>query len=674
MQLKNKRVLASGFCGFIGNEMTRQVLSKNPSDFIVIDKMSYMSDDTFHKKNNILVHKIDICSEETLNLIAEFKPDIILHMAAESHVDVSIKDPDAFVRANVFGTTNLMNAALKLDNLELFYHCSCYDTGTRAITLSGYKRYDEISVEDMVLTIDPETSKTEWKKVEKVIIQPYSGDMINFKTRSLDLMVTPNHRMIVRDRDTKLKWYTAEEQSERYEGTIPLGVTSAPETGEDNDILFLIGVYIGDGHTYHDIVKRKNKTGLTKIELNDLRDKKTGRFIPGLHGTNEYSLCNSYRTFFEVPEDDKCRIRLESSLDRLNIKYSKYKKNIYVGGKKWHELFLQFGTGAFNKNIPEKYLKLSKSELQAIFDGLMLSDGCKTTAESGSTHFMYTTVSDILAAQVAAIGSQLGWKVTSRITTNKRSSVINGREIPVGPANYVLFTNSYENGIGKYSAKRTTYSGNVWCLKVADNKNFLVERNGRFAFCGNTDEVTGDKLIGESKEDDPRLASSPYSASKASAELFVESYGRTFELPYLITRSSNNYGPHQHYEKLIPKVIQNILDGKKIPVYTPGNQMRQWIHVKDNCEGIISAIENYSKNDVFNIGGSEVSVNLNIIKQICVLMNVDPNKFIEYVTDRPGHDTRYCVAIDKIKAHTGWAPKISLEDGLRDTIEWYRSR
>ena len=313
MQLKNKRILGTGFLGFIGNEMTRQVLGKDPSDFIVIDKMSYMSDDTFHKKNDIAVHKINICSEEAARLIIEFKPDIVCNMAAESHVDVSIRNPDLFLESNVRGTTNLMNASLKMQSLPLFLQIS-------------------------------------------------------------------------------------------------------------------------------------------------------------------------------------------------------------------------------------------------------------------------------------------------------------------------------------------------------------------------TDEVMGDKLVGASLEDDPRMASSPYSASKASAELFVESYGRTFGLPYLITRSSNNYGPYQHYEKLIPKVIQNIIDGKKIPVYTPGNQSRQWIHVTDNCEGIISAIESYTKNDVFNIGGSEVSVNLDIIKKICELMNVDSNEFIEYVTDRPGHDTRYSVSIDKIKAHTGWAPKISLADGLRDTIEWYRSR
>ena len=189
-----------------------------------------------------------------------------------------------------------------------------------------------------------------------------------------------------------------------------------------------------------------------------------------------------------------------------------------------------------------------------------------------------------------------------------------------------------------------------------------------------TDEVYGDKLTGESLESDQRLASSPYSASKASAELFVESYGRTYGIDYLITRSSNNYGPYQHHEKLIPRVIKNIQEGKMIPIYGNGMQERDWIYVEDNCKGIISAIENWTKNDVYNIGGVNTTTNLVIIKNICNLLNVDYKKYIEYVEDRPGHDLRYCISCDKIKSLTGWEPKTSLEEGLKKTIGWYRSR
>lgn len=312
MLLENKRILLTGSCGFICQEMTRQILAKNPSDFITIDKMSYMSNDDFHVANDIPVHKIDICSDAAANLIVEFKPDIVMNMAAESSVDVSITDPDIFLESNVRGTTNLMNACLKLETLPLFYQCS-------------------------------------------------------------------------------------------------------------------------------------------------------------------------------------------------------------------------------------------------------------------------------------------------------------------------------------------------------------------------TDEIYGDKLKGWSVEDDPRMASSPYSASKTAAEHFVEAYGRTYKLPYLITRSSNNYGPYQHHEKLIPRIIQNILAGRKIPVYGDGLMERDWITSFDNCDGIISAIEHYTKNDVYNVGGYKTTTNIEIIRRICSIMDVNYNDFIEFVPDRKGHDLRYAISCDKIRAHTGWSPKTSLDDGLRTTIEWYKS-
>lgn len=185
-----------------------------------------------------------------------------------------------------------------------------------------------------------------------------------------------------------------------------------------------------------------------------------------------------------------------------------------------------------------------------------------------------------------------------------------------------------------------------------------------------TDEVYGDVSEGWSKECDPRVTSSPYSASKASAELFVESYGRTYGLPYLITRSSNNYGPYQNEEKLIPKIINNILLGKKIPVYGDGRQERDWVYVDDNCSAIIHIIDHFKENNIFNVGGLETTNNLEIIKQICSIMSKDESEFIEFVKDRPGHDRRYAISIDKIKNESGWSPKVDLASGLRQTIEW----
>lgn len=192
-----------------------------------------------------------------------------------------------------------------------------------------------------------------------------------------------------------------------------------------------------------------------------------------------------------------------------------------------------------------------------------------------------------------------------------------------------------------------------------------------------TDEVYGDIDEGLSKEEDPRKTSSPYSASKASAEMFVEAYGRTFNLPYLITRSSNNYGPYQHTEKFVPKAITHLLAGKRVPVYDRGLNQRDWIHVEDNCWGVLGAMANTfdtSSKRVYNIGCGQPVHNITIVKKLAFLLDVHLDDAIEFVTDRPGHDFRYALDASRLQSVCFWKPRISLDLGLAKTVEWYRAR
>ena len=314
MNLKGKKVIGTGFCGFIGNTFTKLLLDEDPADILVIDKVTYVADRKFHDASGICVIEADIASSEAAKIIAEYKPDIIVNMAAESHVDVSIKDPDIFLRSNVCGTTNLLNASLKLETLPLFVQIS-------------------------------------------------------------------------------------------------------------------------------------------------------------------------------------------------------------------------------------------------------------------------------------------------------------------------------------------------------------------------TDEVYGDIEHGASVETDQRKASSPYSASKAAAELFVESYGRTFGLHYLITRSSNNYGAYQHTEKFVPKIISNLLQGKKVPIYGDGKQERNWIYVDDNCGGIITAIHCMNiPNDIFNIGGCRNYTNLEIVSKICSLLNKPFEDSVIFVQDRPGHDKRYALSSTKLEDQSWWYAATEIYEGLQETVNWYMSR
>jgi len=185
-----------------------------------------------------------------------------------------------------------------------------------------------------------------------------------------------------------------------------------------------------------------------------------------------------------------------------------------------------------------------------------------------------------------------------------------------------------------------------------------------------TDEVYGSIEKGAFNEKDILKPNSPYSASKAAAEMLVRSYNKTFGLPAIITRSSNNFGPYQHPEKLMPLFVTNLMENKKVPVYGTGKNVRDWIYVIDNCEGIDFASKKGWIGEIYNIGGGNEVSNIEITKKIIKEMNKDES-FIEYVGDRLGHDFRYALDCAKIRK-LGWKPKYDFEKALKETIIWYK--
>jgi dTDP-glucose 4,6-dehydratase len=188
-----------------------------------------------------------------------------------------------------------------------------------------------------------------------------------------------------------------------------------------------------------------------------------------------------------------------------------------------------------------------------------------------------------------------------------------------------------------------------------------------------TDEVYGDIPANRfADEYFPLRPSSPYSASKAAADLLVLSYVRTYGFPAIITRSSNNYGPYQFPEKFLPLLITNAFHDKPLPIYGDGKQQRDWLHVEDNCRGLLTVLETGKLGEVYNIGGLDVTENLSLVRELLRLAG-KPASLISYVQDRPGHDRRYALTCKKIETQLGWRPTISMDAGLIQTIEWYRS-
>ncbi len=188
-----------------------------------------------------------------------------------------------------------------------------------------------------------------------------------------------------------------------------------------------------------------------------------------------------------------------------------------------------------------------------------------------------------------------------------------------------------------------------------------------------TDEVYGSLgPTGRFTEGTPLAPNSPYSASKASADLLTSAYFATFGQDVVITRCSNNYGPFQFPEKLIPLFVTNLIEGKRVPVYGDGQNVRDWIHVSDHCEAILVILEQGEAGSVFNIGGGCEHPNIEIARRILRYLGHDES-MIEYVKDRPGHDRRYAIDFNRLTKELGWRPRIDFERGLAETIDWYKT-
>ena len=190
-----------------------------------------------------------------------------------------------------------------------------------------------------------------------------------------------------------------------------------------------------------------------------------------------------------------------------------------------------------------------------------------------------------------------------------------------------------------------------------------------------TDEVFGDILRGRSKEDDAYKPSSPYAASKAASDHLVTSYIRTYKVPAIVTNCSNNFGPRQHPEKLIPKIIYNILNNKNLPIYGKGKNSREWIYVEDHCEALIKIFRKGKLGEFYNIGSNFNKDNLDVAKTLITIAKkkklLGKNVKIIFVKDRPGHDMRYAINSNKLKKQLKWKPKVSFMNGLEKTFNWY---
>ncbi len=216
-----------------------------------------------------------------------------------------------------------------------------------------------------------------------------------------------------------------------------------------------------------------------------------------------------------------------------------------------------------------------------------------------------------------------------------------------------------------YEFLHTNVMGTQNLLDLA--KKYGVERYLQVS----TDEVYGAIQVGSWEEDEPLKPNSPYSASKAGADLLVLAYGKTYGLNVGITRCCNNYGLRQFPEKIIPLFVSNLIDGKRVPIYGDGNQIREWIHVDDHCRGVFAVLNNGKPGEIYNIAGTDEFRNIELARKIISYFGKSEAEAFEFVADRKGHDIRYSLTGNKSRTELGVEPQIDFETGLRKTIEWY---
>ena len=675
------KILVTGSFGFIGSQFVKMLIEDYPEVEVRAfvrnsDQRKSMRLSPFHNHPRLRLILGDLTDINSVSGLAE-GVDVICNFAAKTFVDHSIKDASAFVQSNIIGTYNLLEEARK-NKVSKYVQVSCYDKETRAVTTNGIKTFKELQIGDKVFTLNPKTLALEIQLIDKIIIQNYNGDMYWFNNGRIDLKVTPNHRMYIKGlKKGGMIIEEAEKAAKRknFQTLLPQkwdGINkkyiNIKKYGKikTEDYLYLIGAFIGDGFL---AIQKKRFYGISKKERLKNRDKNTGQFTK-IHNNikKEERYMTSYRIFFKMPKIKKSFNKITEILDKINVNYKYYNAKagecIYFSSKEFCEIFAECGKGAINKKIPPKYLRYSKKYLKYLYDGLMETDG-------SSTGKLYSTSSKELRNNFIELCLKLGYKISYKGRFSLNAGKINGREIKQKYINYCICVGKQNRSITNKKIYKEKYNGKIWCIRVK-NKNFLVERNGKLDFSGNTDEVYGSILEGAYKEDAPLNPTNPYSATKAAADMLVQSYGSTYGLKYIITRTENNFGKFQHPQKAMPVFIKHALNDSKIPVYGDGGHMRQWIRVEDHCLAIMHLIS-LEKEGIYHVAGEQELQNVELAERILSILK-KPKSLIEFVPDfdiRPGHDRRYALNCDKLKS-TGWRPKWDLQDGLEDAVKWYK--
>ncbi len=724
------RILVTGGAGLVGSHAAEFFALNNPRNKVIVldnlmrskifgyDKASVEFNWKYLKKfKNIERIKGDVRNDKDVAKAIGKGVDVVIHTAGQPGVPSSVRMPKEDFSINAFGTLNVLEAARKKSRNTIIVYCSCFDKKTRAITLDGIKRYDEIKVGDKVLSINPKTGEIEIKPVKEVIIQKYKGSMIYFKGKRYNFMVTPNHRILYQHNNknypSKFEFKSAFEMTKKSQFFLPTGKWNGKNDGTVNllkksgnpelhwsmknilsfikteDLFYLLGIYIGDGSL--NLIRKilPSKTGLTAKEyIKVARNLSNGRFISiGYAGTKKNVMSHSYGIFFDIPENDKCRGKVEDILKRNNIEYHTYKnkKNnqsrIFFSSKILFNIFNRCGHNAKKKMIPRWSLDYAPKYLKYLLQGLLDSDGNRINTIS--------TVSDFLIRDVIELCIKLGYSARFKKKYNK--SILEGRKLE--GESYNLRISKTPRLAFKKNISRVNYDGIIWCLKVKDNENFLIVREGITVFSGNTNKVYGENVDkipllekekryvfkdteGVNEEMCTDLTGhTPYGVSKLVGDLYVQEFSYIYKMRTAVFRMSCTYGTRQfgfEDQGWVAWFIIATLFNKGITIYGNGKQVRDMLYVDDLIDAFNRFINSDLKRGLFNIGGgpdNTISL-LEFLDELELLAGKKPK--VSFADWRPSDQKVYITDTTKLERTLNWKAKTGVKPGIRQLAEWVK--
>lgn len=655
----NKKILITGGAGFGGSGLAHALVKKGGYDVTVLDVVGPLHAEKLKDIMDQIRYKWMSVQDTKPEDVAG--QDIIIHLAAAADVPLGHTAPLWNNYENIVGSQMLCEACKGAKQLKKLIYAGCHDSQTRVVTRDGIKSVTEINKDtDEVLSLNPETKQVEYKRIAEVLTYPWDGELLHFKGKRFDLMVTPNHSMWLEDRPAERADKTATRAATVHlPGAHPdfeLDGMPLMKGISTEDYFYLVGLYLSDGSSYQH--KRdwpwSGKEGSGAGE----RDDSTGRFIQG-ETRDKTKIYTSPKTFFHVPKGDKAHKRLIETLNRCNIKHSVYEMKVYTSSHLLYEMFDECGHEAHVKRVPKWMLEGKPRYLKALLQGLLDGDGCRNRA--------YTTVSTDLARDVAEIVFKVGLQPTISWREGKDVTFPDGHNI-IGKGNWEVYISKTRPGVIGKQASKVPYNGDVWCLKVPDNHNFLVERNGRFAFSGNSGNEFGRPVYLPIDEKHPLTPHNPYSFSKAAAELCFWTYMRCYDLPVVVMSNGAVCGKGMRREIFIYKWLWNIAHNRPC-VLEGGDQTRDLTHVDDVLKAWMAVIEAPEENVIgekFQVSyGEEISVSA--LLDTCFEVTGKPVNII-HKPHRPGEiGQREFFTNEKARWVLGYNPVINYREAILRT-------